>query len=46
MVRSGKLRGRAERAGLSFVRRAGNPLAFFARFEKAPVSAPSVQTHA
>jgi SAM-dependent methyltransferase len=40
MVTSGKLRERAERAGLSFERRLGTPLAYFARF-KAPVEANS-----
>lgn len=38
MVPTGKLRERAERAGLSFARRLGNPLAFFARLEKAPAA--------
>jgi ubiquinone/menaquinone biosynthesis C-methylase UbiE len=38
IVTSGQLRERGERAGLSFVRRAGSPLAFFARLEKAPVA--------
>jgi ubiquinone/menaquinone biosynthesis C-methylase UbiE len=38
IVTSGKLRERAPRAGLSFVRRLGSPLAFFARLEKAPVA--------
>jgi ubiquinone/menaquinone biosynthesis C-methylase UbiE len=42
IVTSGQLRERGERAGLSFVRRAGSPLAFFARLEKAP----AVQPHA
>ena len=32
MVTSGRLRERAARAGLTFERRAGTPLAFFARF--------------
>jgi ubiquinone/menaquinone biosynthesis C-methylase UbiE len=40
IVTSGHLRERGERAGLSFVRRAGSPLAFFARLEKAPVAQP------
>ena len=40
IVTSGQLRERGERAGLSFVRRAGSPLAFFARLEKAPVAQP------
>jgi ubiquinone/menaquinone biosynthesis C-methylase UbiE len=40
MVTSGKLRARAERAGLSFARRVGGPLAFFARLEKPPASQP------
>jgi ubiquinone/menaquinone biosynthesis C-methylase UbiE len=34
MVTFGKLRQRAEAAGLTFERRLGNPLAFFARFAK------------
>ena len=38
IVTSGKLRERAARAGLSFGRRLGSPLAFFARLEKAPVA--------
>jgi ubiquinone/menaquinone biosynthesis C-methylase UbiE len=46
MVTSGKLRERAGRAGLSFVRRVGGPLAFFARLEKAPVAAPAPQPQA
>lgn len=46
MVTSGKLRERAGRAGLSFARRVGSPLAFFARLEKAPVAAPVAQPHA
>ncbi|MGH2978950.1 MAG: class I SAM-dependent methyltransferase, partial [Solirubrobacterales bacterium] len=33
MVTSGKLRERAGRSGLAFVRRVGSPLAFFARLE-------------
>ena len=37
-VTTGKLRERAGRAGLSFSRRLGNPLAFFARLEKAPAA--------
>ena len=41
MVTTGKLRERGERAGLSFTRRLGNPLAFFARLEKAPLAAPA-----
>jgi ubiquinone/menaquinone biosynthesis C-methylase UbiE len=39
IVTSGKLRERAARAGLSFERRLGSPLAFFARLEKAPAAA-------
>jgi len=39
IVTSGQLRERGERAGLSFVRRAGSPLAFFARLEKAAADA-------
>ncbi len=39
IVTSGKLRERAARAGLSFERRLGSPLAFFARLEKAPATA-------
>src|SRR5687768_11922128 len=46
MVTFGKLRERAARTGLSFVRRVGNPLAFFARLEKAPVAAPAPQPRA
>jgi ubiquinone/menaquinone biosynthesis C-methylase UbiE len=46
VVPSGKLRERAGRAGLSFVRRAGSPLAFFARLEKVPAPAPVPQPHA
>jgi ubiquinone/menaquinone biosynthesis C-methylase UbiE len=47
MVTSGKLRERAERAGLTFARRVGSPLAFFARLEKPAVAAaPVTQTHA
>jgi ubiquinone/menaquinone biosynthesis C-methylase UbiE len=38
-VTLGQLRERAGRAGLSFARRIGSPLAFFARLEKAPVAA-------
>jgi ubiquinone/menaquinone biosynthesis C-methylase UbiE len=34
MVTSGKLRERAQAAGLSFERRVGSPLAFFARFRR------------
>jgi ubiquinone/menaquinone biosynthesis C-methylase UbiE len=41
MVTTGKLRVRAQQAGLSFVRRSGNPLAFFARFEKTPAPVPA-----
>jgi ubiquinone/menaquinone biosynthesis C-methylase UbiE len=41
MVTTGKLRERAERADLSFSRRLGNPLAFFARLEKAPAAMPA-----
>ena len=33
MVTSGKLRERGARAGLSFARRVGGPLAFFARLD-------------
>jgi ubiquinone/menaquinone biosynthesis C-methylase UbiE len=40
IVSLGRLRARAEPAGLSFVRRLGSPLAFFARLEKAPVPQP------
>ena len=40
MVTAGKLRERAARAGLSFSRRLGNPLAYFARLEKAPAPVP------
>ena len=36
IVPLGRLRERAARAGLSFGRRVGSPLAFFARLEKAP----------
>jgi ubiquinone/menaquinone biosynthesis C-methylase UbiE len=39
IVTSGKLRERAAVAGLSFERRLGSPLAFFARLEKAPAAA-------
>ena len=39
IVTSGKLRERAAGAGLSFERRLGSPLAFFARLEKAPAAA-------
>jgi len=46
MVTSGKVRERAGRAGLSMVRRAGSPLAFFARLEKAPAAVPSPQPQA
>ena len=38
IVTFGTLRDRAARAGLSFARRLGSPLAFFARLEKAPVA--------
>jgi ubiquinone/menaquinone biosynthesis C-methylase UbiE len=38
VVTFGKLRERAARAGLRFVRRVGGPLAFFARLEKAPAA--------
>jgi ubiquinone/menaquinone biosynthesis C-methylase UbiE len=38
VVTFGKLRERAARAGLQFVRRVGGPLAFFARLEKAPAA--------
>ena len=41
MVTAGKLRERAERAGLSFSHRLGNPLAFFARLDKAPAAMPA-----
>jgi ubiquinone/menaquinone biosynthesis C-methylase UbiE len=40
VVTFGKLRERAERAGLSFAGRAGGALAFFARLEKAPAAQP------
>jgi ubiquinone/menaquinone biosynthesis C-methylase UbiE len=43
MVTPGKLRERGARAGLSFGRRLGGPLAFFARLEKAPAAASAVQ---
>jgi ubiquinone/menaquinone biosynthesis C-methylase UbiE len=46
MVTARKLRERAGGAGLSFVRRVGSALAFFARFEKAPAPAPAVHTPA
>ena len=39
MVTPGQLRERGERAGLSFERRIGGPLAFFARLEKAAADA-------
>jgi ubiquinone/menaquinone biosynthesis C-methylase UbiE len=39
MVTFGKLRERVGATGLEFTRRIGTPLAFFARFEKAPVAA-------
>ena len=39
-VTLGRLRERASRAGLSFARRIGGPLAFFARLEKAPAAQP------
>jgi hypothetical protein len=40
MVTSGKLRERAGRYGLSFERRIGTPLAYFARFEAPASGAP------
>jgi len=40
VVTPGQLRERGERAGLSFARRVGGPLAFFARLEKAPIAQP------
>jgi ubiquinone/menaquinone biosynthesis C-methylase UbiE len=46
MVTSAKLRERGAAAGLSFVRRLGSPLAFFARLEKAPAAARVAQTQA
>jgi ubiquinone/menaquinone biosynthesis C-methylase UbiE len=46
VVPSGQLRERGARAGLSFVRRIGGPLAFFARLEKAPLAAPAPQPQA
>jgi len=46
VVTSGKLRERGARAGLSFVRRVGSPLAFFARLEKPPVAPPVAPQHA
>ena len=39
VVTPGQLRERGERAGLSFARRIGGPLAFFARLEKAAADA-------
>lgn len=39
VVTPGQLRERGERAGLSFARRIGGPLAFFARLEKATADA-------
>lgn len=39
IVTLGQLRERGERAGLSFARRVGSPLAFFARLEKAAADA-------
>jgi ubiquinone/menaquinone biosynthesis C-methylase UbiE len=39
VVTSGQLRERGERAGLSFARRIGGPLAYFARLEKAAADA-------
>jgi ubiquinone/menaquinone biosynthesis C-methylase UbiE len=41
-VTLGQLRERAGRAGLSFARRIGGPLGFFARLEKAPAAQPPV----
>jgi ubiquinone/menaquinone biosynthesis C-methylase UbiE len=38
VVTFGKLRQRAERAGLQFARRVGGPVAFFARLEKPPAA--------
>jgi hypothetical protein len=46
VVPAGKLRERATGAGLSFGRRIGGPLAFFARLDKAPQTAPLSQSHA
>jgi ubiquinone/menaquinone biosynthesis C-methylase UbiE len=46
VVPAGKLRERAGRAGLSFGRRTGGPLAFFARLDKAPQAATVVQSQA
>jgi ubiquinone/menaquinone biosynthesis C-methylase UbiE len=40
VVTYGKLRERGARAGLSFARRVGGPLAFFARLEKAAAAQP------
>jgi ubiquinone/menaquinone biosynthesis C-methylase UbiE len=40
IVTLGQLRERAGRAGLSFARRIGGPLAFFARVEKTPAAQP------
>jgi ubiquinone/menaquinone biosynthesis C-methylase UbiE len=44
MVTIGKLRQRAEAQGLSFDRRLGTPLAYFARFDAAGAPAVSAQT--
>jgi ubiquinone/menaquinone biosynthesis C-methylase UbiE len=46
VVPSGKLRERAGRAGLSFARRVGGPLAFFARLEKPPAATPAAHSNA
>jgi ubiquinone/menaquinone biosynthesis C-methylase UbiE len=46
VVPAGKLRERGARAGLSFARRVGGPLAFFARLDKAPEPATVAQPHA
>lgn len=46
MVTAGKVRERAGRAGLTFTRRVGTPLAFFARFERAPAPSPPVRASA
>ncbi len=40
MVTSGKLRDRADAAGLGFEQRLGNPLAFFERFATPPTESP------
>jgi ubiquinone/menaquinone biosynthesis C-methylase UbiE len=46
VVPAGKIRERAGRAGLSLARRAGGPLAFYVRLEKAPQAAPVAQPQA